>query len=49
MDIKIDDLTATSSAIDGLKIIGSKMVTDNRGTVRELYRKSSIQICCQIH
>lgn len=41
MDIKIDDLTATTSAIDGLKIIGSKMVTDNRGTVRELYRKSS--------
>ncbi|MBN2936751.1 MAG: dTDP-4-dehydrorhamnose 3,5-epimerase family protein [Lactococcus lactis] len=39
--LHIDPLEVTSSKIEGLQIINTKMVTDNRGTVRELYRQSS--------
>lgn len=40
MTLKIDSLTNSASQIDGLKIIHAKTVTDDRGTVRELYRES---------
>lgn len=39
LDIK--PLVILNSKINGLQVINSKMVTDNRGTVRELYRQSS--------
>lgn len=38
---KVTPLSQKTSTIEGLEIINSKTVTDNRGTVRELYRKSS--------
>lgn len=40
MQLKIDELHAETSAIEGLKVIQVKCVTDDRGTVRELYRES---------
>ena len=40
MKLEIKPFTALESKIDGLKIINVKMVTDDRGTVRELYRES---------
>lgn len=40
MSVHIDSFKAQDSNIDGLKIINAKMVTDDRGTVRELYRGS---------
>ncbi|ARD98499.1 MULTISPECIES: dTDP-4-dehydrorhamnose 3,5-epimerase family protein [Lactococcus] len=39
--LHIEALSASDSKIEGLKIINAKMVTDDRGTVRELYRQSS--------
>jgi dTDP-4-dehydrorhamnose 3,5-epimerase len=41
MKFQIDPLTAGEKKIAGLQIIKAKMVTDDRGTVRELYRKSA--------
>lgn len=41
MKLHIDPLSVSGSKIDGLLIINVKMVTDDRGTVRELYRQSS--------
>lgn len=41
METKIEPLAQKDSKIDGLKVISAKMVTDDRGTVRELYRGSS--------
>jgi dTDP-4-dehydrorhamnose 3,5-epimerase len=38
---QITDMSVADSAIDGLKIITLKQVTDERGTVREYYRQSS--------
>ncbi|MBE5844959.1 MAG: dTDP-4-keto-6-deoxy-D-glucose epimerase [Butyrivibrio sp.] len=40
MGVNIDPFNSKNSNIEGLKIIGAKMVTDDRGTVRELYRDS---------
>ena len=40
MKLEIKPFKALESKIDGLKIINVKMVTDDRGTVRELYRES---------
>lgn len=40
MKLEIKPFTALESKIDGLKIINVKMLTDDRGTVRELYRES---------
>ena len=40
MKLEIKPFTALESKIYGLKIINVKMVTDDRGTVRELYRES---------
>ena len=40
MKLEIKPFTALESKFDGLKIINVKMVTDDRGTVRELYRES---------
>lgn len=40
MSLHIDEFEAKESNIEGLKIISAKMVTDDRGTVRELYRGS---------
>ena len=37
---ELKDCTVEESKIAGLKIIRSKTVTDDRGTVRELYRGS---------
>ena len=41
MTLHIDPLSAKAGKIDGLQVIQSKMVTDDRGTVRELYRETS--------
>ncbi|MFT9372276.1 dTDP-4-dehydrorhamnose 3,5-epimerase family protein [Liquorilactobacillus hordei] len=41
MSLHIDKLSVTDSKIEGLQIINAKMVTEGRGTVRELYRQSS--------
>lgn len=41
MNLEIRPFSATESKIDGLKVINAKMVTDDRGTVRELYRESA--------
>lgn len=41
MNLHIDPLSVSNSKINGLKIIQAKMVTEGRGTVRELYRQSS--------
>ena len=38
MTLQIYPFSASESKIDGLRIINVKMVTDDRGTVRELYR-----------
>lgn len=38
---QITDMTVAESAIEGLRIITLKQVTDERGTVREFYRQSS--------
>ena len=40
MSLHIDPFTVKETKIDGLKIINAKMVTDDRGTVRELFRDS---------
>ncbi|MFT8639047.1 dTDP-4-dehydrorhamnose 3,5-epimerase family protein [Bifidobacterium sp.] len=39
--VHVDSLTTSNTKIDGLLILSAKMVTDDRGTVRELYRRSS--------
>ena len=39
--LKIDPLHSSATAIEGLQVIHSKTVTDDRGTVRELYRHNS--------
>ena len=41
MTLHIDPLSAQAGKIAGLQVIQSKMVTDDRGTVRELYRETS--------
>lgn len=41
MTLQINPFSSSDSAIDGLKVIHIKTVTDDRGTVRELYRESS--------
>lgn len=38
MSLHIEPFSANASNIDGLKIMSAKMVTDDRGTVRELFR-----------
>ena len=40
MGTKIEPFSAKGSNIEGLKVISAKMVTDDRGTVRELFRGS---------
>lgn len=40
--VEIVDFAAQPTAIDGLWVITMKQVTDDRGTVRELYRESAI-------
>ncbi len=40
MSTHIDPFTANDSSIEGLKVIGAKSATDDRGTVRELFRSS---------
>ena len=40
MTLEVVPFSSASSEIDGLKIIHVKMVTDERGTVRELFRQS---------
>lgn len=39
--LEIEPMSILKTQIDGLKIIHAKMVTDDRGMVRELFRKSS--------
>ncbi len=41
MKLHNDALSVSDSEIEGLKIINTKMATEDRGTVRELYRQSS--------
>lgn len=40
MNLQINEFSNVASKIDGLQIISVKTVTDDRGTVRELYRSS---------
>ncbi|OFI49664.1 dTDP-4-dehydrorhamnose 3,5-epimerase [Floricoccus tropicus] len=40
-ELHIEPFKASESKIKDLKIINTKRVTDNRGTVRELYRESA--------
>ena len=40
MSLHIEPFEANDSNIEGLKIVSAKMSTDDRGTVRELYRGS---------
>ena len=40
MSVHIEPFVVRDSNIDGLKIISAKMVSDERGTVRELFRSS---------
>ena len=40
MGTRIEPFSAKESNIEGLKVISAKMVTDDRGTVRELFRGS---------
>lgn len=40
MGTQIEPFSAKDSNIEGLKVISAKMVTDDRGTVRELFRGS---------
>lgn len=41
MSLHIEPFVANDSNIEGLKIISAKMSTDDRGTVRELFRDST--------
>lgn len=41
MSLKIEPFSVKESNIEGLKIISAKMSTDERGTVRELFRGST--------
>lgn len=41
MSVQIEPFAAKDSNIEGLKIINAKMVTDDRGTVRELFRENT--------
>ncbi|MDO5020896.1 MAG: hypothetical protein Q4E29_10595, partial [Lachnospiraceae bacterium] len=45
MSLYIEPFTFNDSDIEGLKIISAKMSTDDRGTVRELFRGS---IYCEV-
>ena len=40
MSLHIEPFVANDSNIEGLKIISAKMSTDNRGTVRQLFRSN---------
>ena len=40
MSLHIEPFAVNDSNIEGLKIISAKMSTDDRGTVRELFRGS---------
>ncbi|QAS69988.1 dTDP-4-keto-6-deoxy-D-glucose epimerase [Oenococcus sicerae] len=44
MNLHIDPLSVSNSKIEGLQVINVKMVTDDRGTVRELYRQSDYAV-----
>ena len=41
--MEIIDFTTRTTAIDGLVVITMKQVTDERGTVRELFRRSAFE------
>lgn len=43
MNVRIDDFTTESTAIDGLFIVRMKQIHDERGTVREFFRASAMQ------
>lgn len=43
MPVEIVDFEARSSRIDGLAVVTLKQVTDERGTVRELFRRSAFE------
>ena len=45
MSLHIEPFAANDSNIEGLKIINAKMSTDDRGTVRELFRGS---VYCEV-
>ncbi|MEO6570090.1 MAG: dTDP-4-dehydrorhamnose 3,5-epimerase family protein, partial [Ilumatobacteraceae bacterium] len=41
MSVEIVDFATRQGAIDGLVVVTMKQVTDGRGTVRELFRRSA--------
>jgi len=43
MGVEIIDFEARSSAIDGLLVVTVKQVTDDRGTIREVFRRSAFE------
>ncbi|SHH58484.1 dTDP-4-dehydrorhamnose 3,5-epimerase [Jatrophihabitans endophyticus] len=40
MSVRVEDMSVARTAIDGLLLITTKTVTDDRGTVREFFRTS---------
>lgn len=42
-DIEISEHSSVETSIDGLLVISARVVTDSRGTVRELFRTSAYQ------
>lgn len=43
MAVEITDFAARRGAIDGLVVVTMKQVTDERGTIRELFRRSAFE------
>ncbi len=43
MGVEIVDFEVTPAAIDGLCIVTLKQITDERGTIRELFRRSAFE------
>ena len=41
MGVEIIDFEARPAAIDGLLVVTVKQVTDDRGTIREVFRRSA--------
>jgi dTDP-4-dehydrorhamnose 3,5-epimerase len=42
--VEIVDFEATPGAIDGLIVVRMKQITDERGTIRELFRRSAFEV-----
>ena len=43
MSVEIVEFEVSAGAIDGLRVITVKQITDDRGTIRELFRRSAFE------